>query len=750
MARSAPTPTVSRRQLLAGTMGALGVHVVTSGPAAASTSATADHAALETFDYAGVRLLPSRWKAQQDEVADDFARVPSDNYLRGFRIRAGLPAPGEELGGWYSDDIFHNFGQIVSGLARFHAGSGRTDLAEKVAELVTGFAECIEPDGYFFYTRHPNSPHYVYEKVVCGLLDAWLYCGVTDALPALERVTAWALDPAHLGRVREHGGGWEGEWYTLSENLYRAYLATGDTTYRDFAQVWEYRSLWDRFYAGEDYFQTPDGQPVAAYHAYSHVNSLSGLGAGYRVTGDEYYLTALRNAYDVIRVTQCWATGGYGPFEQLLPERAAIAATLEPWHNHFETQCGSWAALKVSKYLVTATGEARYGDWAEQMLYNGVGASIGMSPDGRVQYYSAYSPRGGRKVNSAPWSCCTGTRSQGVADYTDQVFLRGDRKLLVNLFLPARVEWPTDEGLLVARVVTRFPTEDRVRLVVDAAPHVPFTLGFRVPGWVAGRPRLTVNGRGSKAAPDAHGWMTATRTWRPGDEVAVDLPMALRVHRVLEDQAAPAAVTYGPVSVAYAGTRNPVADMGPEQLVARSRRHRQDELSWQVAGTSLKARPYFAFGPGERYFLHLDPDAGLYIGLDGDWGSLPFVSVTSYPGDTATCEFEGTGVRVAWFELDSAGIVEVDVDGEPALEIDQYGPANGTIRETAVTDLPRGRHTVVLRNSGRKNPLSTGIGINVIDITLDGPAETKARSRRALTAAEQATVRALARGEGVR
>lgn len=472
---------VTRRTLLTASAGLTGAAMTGRLPAAASSEG------LRTLDFAGVRLLPSRWLTQQELAADEYASVPTDDYLHGFRVRAGLPAPGKELGGWYSMDVFHNFGQIVSGLARLYAGSGRPELQEKVAAMVHGFIECIEPDGYFFYSRQPNSVHYIYEKMVCGVLDAWLYCGVDEALPALETITEWALDTDHLSRNREHGGGWEGEWYTLSENLYRAYLATEDTAYRDFGRVWEYRSLWDRFHDGEDFFQDPDGNPVPQYHAYSHVNSLAGLGAGYQVTGDSYYLTALRKAYDVIRRTQCWATGGYGPYEYLLPDRGALAATLEPWHNHFETLCGSWAALKVSKHLVTATGRSEYGDWAEEMLYNGVGATIAMAPDGSVQYYSAYSPRGGRKRNISPWSCCTGTRPQGIADYTDQVFLAGDDRLLVNLFLPAQVKLPTDGGRLEARLVTGFPSSDSVRLEVDAAPRSRFTLGFRAPGWLAGR-----------------------------------------------------------------------------------------------------------------------------------------------------------------------------------------------------------------------------------------------------------------------
>lgn len=720
----------TRRTFLGATGGAIGLAAVgppglAGLPAAAAAGATGA-GALETFDFAGVRLLGSRWKDQQDEVADDYLNVPSDNYLYGFRLRAGQQnVPGCELGGWYTDDNFHNFGQIISGMARLYAGSGRTELRDKVAELTTGFIECIGSDGYFFYSDSPNSKHYVYEKMMCGLLDAWLYCGVDAAVSAMETITTWAQDPLHLTRRLEHGGGWDGEWYTLSETLYRAFMATGNSVYSDFGSVWEYRSLWDQFYNDRDIFTLPppDNRTFSNYHAYSHVNSLSGLGAGYRMTGDEYYRTALVKAYDVIHGSHTWSTGGYGPYEQLTPDRAGFAATLEPWHHHFETQCGSWAALKVSKYLVAATGQSRFGDWAEQMLYNGVGASMSLAPDGSVQYYSAYSPRGGRKVVLSPWSCCTGTRPQGVADYTDQVFVHDDTRLLVNLFLPARVDWPTGDATLRARVVTDFPSAQRVTLAVDTAPSGPRTLGFRVPGWLAAPATLRLNGSPTSASADADGWITHTREWRPGDRLEVDLPMELTAVPVLDDQPAPAGVTFGPVSVAYAATHNPVAGSTPDALVASTRRSPRGELAWTVDGSDTsdtEARPFYAYVPDELYFLHLDPDAGLYLRQDGTWGSLPYVSVSDVVGSTVTCEFEGSSITVQWYEFPNAGIVDVEIDGEPVTEIDQYGP-EGPVGATTVFDglAPEG-HTIVLRVSGRQNPSSAGTTINVIDVVQDG------------------------------
>jgi tetratricopeptide (TPR) repeat protein len=68
------------------------------------------------------------------------------------------------------------------------------------------------------------------------------------------------------------------EWYTLSENLYRAYLLTGEAKYRIFAEVWHYDNYWNSMADG--HFEAADH-----LHAYSHVNTLSSAAMTYRVSG---------------------------------------------------------------------------------------------------------------------------------------------------------------------------------------------------------------------------------------------------------------------------------------------------------------------------------------------------------------------------------------------------------------------------------------------------------------------------------
>ena len=136
----------------------------------------------------------ARCKRQVDAAREDYLRIPNDDLLKGFRRRAGKPAPGADLGGWYSSDIFHVFGQILSGLARLHAATGDPACREKAEALLAGWAECIEPDGYFYYSRKPNAPHYIYDKMVGGLTDMVLFCDSKLAAESLAKITGWAVE----------------------------------------------------------------------------------------------------------------------------------------------------------------------------------------------------------------------------------------------------------------------------------------------------------------------------------------------------------------------------------------------------------------------------------------------------------------------------------------------------------------------------------------------------------------------------
>jgi DUF1680 family protein len=673
---------------------------------------------VEPFDYRGVTLGPGPLRKQLDEVRAFYLAIPNDDLLKGFRTRAGRPAPGRELGGWYSSDTFLVFGQIVSGLARLHAATGDPACREKANRLIEEWAKCIEPDGYFYASRKPNAPHYIYDKMLWGLLDAHAYCGNLEALAHLGRITDWAIK--NLGRSRSINDT-STEWYTLSENLYRAFLATGQEKYRAFARVWEYRDYWDIYARDGDIFAPrADGGRNTSYHAYSHVNTLGGAGAAYLVTGDRRYLDVLRHAYDFLQRSQCFATGGFGPDEQLLP-RDRLREKLGETHNTFETQCGSWAAFKLAKYLISFTGDAQYGDWIERLVYSGIGASIPMTADGRVFYYSDYCLHGGTKRNTDfGWSCCTGTRPQAVADYADLVYFRDAGRLYVNLFAPSSVEWKPGGETVRLTQTTTFPASDEVNLTLTLDKPEEFGIQLRNPAWLAAPIEAKINGEPAALQESDRHWTGLRRLWRDRDVVSVRLPMRLWSSRLEPSRRAPAALLLGPVVLAFeapsARLLQNVDLANPERALTPVS---GEPLHYRLAGNSnVIARPFALYGPGQRYFIYLDPEMGRRIPhadlkFTGHWNNAGVFRFSNQVGATAEGQFEGTGVRWLGKRFDDAGTAEVSIDGRVVGIVDQYGPGRDLPFDWSHRGLPAGHHTLRIRILAKNVEASTNRFVNV-------------------------------------
>jgi uncharacterized protein len=672
---------------------------------------------LQPFDYQGVTLERGTLARQFGEVSEYYLRLPNEDLLKPYRQRAGKPAPGADMGGCY---IGHNpFGQFLSGLARMYAATGEAVYKDKAVALMEGWAECIEPDGFFFVEREPQLIPYYYDKMVGALVDIALYCQEPRALEYLTQITAWA--EAHMSRVRLYANPVTndgGEWYTLSENLYRAYLVSGDARYEALARVYEYRDYWDFFARGEgtQIFTKPGW-----YHAYSHVNTFSGLGAGYLAEGDPYYLETLVKAYDYLQEHQCWATGGYGPNESLLP-RDQLAALLGSAHNHFETQCGSWAGFKLTKYLISFTGDARFGDWTEKLMLNGIGASIPMSGDGKPFYYSEYNTGGSQKRNiNAQWPCCSGTRPEAVADYHDLLYFHDADCLYVSQFAASTVRAQLGGAQVTVTQRTRFPEEDRVRLTVSVAAPAEFSLAVRVPGWLAGPLTARVNGQEQALAANDKHWAVLRRTWAEGDTLELRLPMQLWASHFLPDSAFPAALMYGPVALAVRpADDNPAGKVDLEDLAAAFVPSPGEALTWTLAADpSVLLRPFYAYKEGERYLLYLDPARELrrrscYAATyTGDWIDFKGWMATYTPGAALELAFTGKGIRVDYARYDDAGRFEVTIDGTPVGVLDMYGPERGVAASAEYGGMAEGHHALRMTLLADKTPESKGLWVNV-------------------------------------
>lgn len=586
---------------------------------------------IHPFECRGVRLLAGRFQRQFQQAVDYYLGLPDDDLLYGFRERAGQPHPGRELGGWYSNDgtdlayarfeeIFHAFGQYLAGYARMYAVTGDDRIRQKVAHLVQEWGKTIEPDGYFFYSRKCNAFHYVYDKMMGGLVDCYLYAGITEVLPLMHRITDWA--EVHLSRQRNpatpasmvgttEGDPTDNEWYTLSENLYRAYLVTGDARFKAFAAEWHYTHYWEGVRRG-------DPEALRGLHGYSHVNNLSGAAAAYEVLGQEHYLETITRAYDLFREYQMMASGGYAPGESLSGPAYEHGPALEHDARSFEVPCGCWAGFKLTRYLMTLTGQACYGDWVESLLYNALGAVLPMKDEGDLRgftyYYADYRVTGGEKVyHPYRFPCCSGTYPQVVADIHNVIYFHDEGGIYVNLFLPSelRHQHGGQEVGLVQR--TDFPETNTSELTLACDSELELAIRIRVPGWIGpAGVRVTVNGEVAGQFTEKGSWASVRRTWKNGDRIGLEFDFPLSTRPVSPLLPHRAALMAGPVMLALRAEQGGKieGDLGTSaqwRLSAGDQPLHYNLHSSGAAGGVFV--PFYEIGEHEKYFVYHDlPD----------------------------------------------------------------------------------------------------------------------------------------------
>ncbi|MCM1122092.1 MAG: glycoside hydrolase family 127 protein [Eubacterium sp.] len=526
---------------------------------------------LKNFNYQNVELLDSHWKEQRTELIETYLGLENDDLLHYFRKLADIPDDSNGLVGWYGNNA-STFGQKLGAFAKLYLVTKDERLKKKAYALADGWGICAAASDRVIDVNDT----YVYDKLMGGFLDMLEYLDYEPAREYILRLTRSAAKRfrREVGRdglqVMEPG---MIEWYTLPEQLYRAWTLTGEQLYFDFAREWDYPYFWDKLNSHD--FK------VGPRHAYSHINSLSSAARAYMATGDEQYLSAMEIAYEEMLENHTFATGGYGPAECLFPDEEgylgdslkanwaedkihetyrnfgdSIRTRDDKWGS-CEVSCCSWAVFKLCNYLLTLTGEAKYGDWAEKLLYNGCGGQPPVTKDGKVMYYADYFINGGLKSVedgrmhdngcSFEWQCCTGTYPQDVAEYANMLYYFDGDGLYVNQYLASKVNFKVAGADYTLENQSFYPKEKTLRFMLHGERAGKLAIRFRVPSWARGTNTVSINGEHVLVQAEPNTWLTLEREWQDQDVVEIQYEFVLRFEPV--DTYAPqvAALVYGPV-----------------------------------------------------------------------------------------------------------------------------------------------------------------------------------------------------------
>ena len=563
---------------------------------------------LQEFSYGDVSLDSPIHERQLQQTNAVLMGLSDDSLLKPFRAMIGQPAPGEDLGGWYRYDPNYDwhtfdagfapsatFGQWVSALARYHAITGSQEAKEKVLRVNRLYAQVI--DGQFY--ENNRFPAYCYDKLVCGLIDSHKYVGDPSAFDILKKTTDTAL-PHLPPKAVEHGTSWRpskdeswswDESYTMPENLFLAYQRGAGERYRQIGAQYLNEPFYERLARGEN--------DLAGRHAYSHVNCLCSAMQAYLTLGEEKYLRAARNGFDMLSA-QSFATGGWGPDETLRATGSVdVYDSLSKTHSSFETPCGSYAHFKLTRYLLRVTRDPRYGDSMERMMYNTILGAKPLESDGRTFYYSDFNFKGKKVYSPHRWPCCSGTIPQVAADYRINTYFRDARGIYVNLYIPSTVRWSRDGAQVELTQKSNYPYDSHVAIAVQTSKAATFPINLRIPAWASGA-SVAVNGKRQEA--EAGRFLTLEREWKKEDRIVLELPMSTRLEAVDPQHPDTVALLVGPLVLFAIGDSQPALTRG--QMLAAKKTATQ---SWSVESRQglLKMLPWMAIEE-EPYTTYLE------------------------------------------------------------------------------------------------------------------------------------------------
>ena len=513
--------------------------------------------AAEAFPLRDVRILEGPFRDALQRDLSYLLRLDPDRLLHTFRLNAGLPTTAKPYGGWEAPGVElrgHSLGHYLTACALMYEATGDERLKARALGLVSELRKVQQalpsrgmhpgylsafPEELFDRVEARKgvwAPYYTLHKIMAGLLDVYRVTGDPEALEAVTEMAAWVglrakdLDDARWQAMLET------EFGGMQDVLTELYVTTGNPEFLRLARLFDHRAVFDPLARGED--------PLDGLHANTQIPKAIGAALDCEVTGEARYCAVAETFWQRVALHRSYAIGGHSEDEHFSPV-ARLSAHLG--ESTAET-CNTYNMLKLTRRLFLRDADPARIEFYERGLFNHILASQDPAT-GMVTYYVALKPGAWRSYSTPEDSfwCCVGTGMENPARYGEAIYARQGDALLVNLFLASELTW-REKGLTL-RQETRFPDEDRTRLVLRLEKPVRLPLRLRHPAWVKEGFAVSVNGLTQPFEGGPGSYVTVEREWRDGDVIEVRLPMSLRFEATADDPAR-GAFLFGPVVLA--------------------------------------------------------------------------------------------------------------------------------------------------------------------------------------------------------
>ncbi len=476
----------------------------------------------------------------QNSAINRLLPMDVDRLLEGFRKRPGRQSyDGEHVGKWLH----------AATLAWVYTGNAQ--LRAKLDRVVEDLLKCQLDDGYLgtylppkYWTEWDVWSH-KYDLI--GLLTYVRYTGNKAPLAGCRKIgdllcNTFGDGPGQRDIIAagEHMGMAPG---SVLEPMVWLYRLTGEKKYGDFCQyilrAWEHPNgphIVSRLLDRKGVNKVGDAK------AYEMLSCINGMLEWYRTTGDRRYLRTALNAWKDIVANRLYITGTASAGEVFHDDHVLVNT------GSVGETCVTVTWLQLNAHLLRLTGEARFADQLERVVYNQLCGA--QRPDGRAWGY--YVEMEGKKpyTSTLDGQCCLSSGPRGFALVPTFALTTDAAGVVVNLYDAGGAKLRLHDGTAVkVAVQTQYPASGQIAIAVDPAEEHEFAVKLRIPAWCA-RHSLRVNGEAVETKPAADGYAALNRSWKPGDKIELTLPLEARL--VLGDHVNvnKAAVLYGPLVLA--------------------------------------------------------------------------------------------------------------------------------------------------------------------------------------------------------
>ena len=207
------------------------------------------------FDLRDVKLLDGPFREAMERDRRYLHELESDRLLWYFRQTAGLPTPGEPMGGWEKTELRgHTMGHYLSACALMVASTGDEKLKAKADAIVAELAKCQKALGSGYLSAYPEeqidrvialkqvwAPWYTLHKIYAGLIDMYVYCDNAQSLQIAQGMARWTegrldrLDRPAMQEMLNHT-----EQGGMNETLANLYGVTGERAWLELAERFKF------------------------------------------------------------------------------------------------------------------------------------------------------------------------------------------------------------------------------------------------------------------------------------------------------------------------------------------------------------------------------------------------------------------------------------------------------------------------------------------------------------------------------